>query len=99
PADRRRARPQRTRVFVAASTGPTWLEIRNYSVSGRQLFTETLHLHKSLFFRARRLWIDIGQPGNLKASVNGRAITFPGRGRTVTVLVTRTGAAVASTHA
>ncbi len=56
-------------------------------------------LHKSLFFRARRLWIDIGQPGNLKASVNGRAITFPGRGRTVTVLVTRTGAAVASTHA
>jgi len=84
---------------VVASTGPSWLEIRNYSVSGRQLFTGTLDLHKSLFFRARRLWIDIGQPGNLKASVNGRAITFPGRGRTVTVLVTRTGAAVASTHA
>jgi len=99
PAHQRPARPQRIRFFVVASTGPSWLEIRNYSVSGRQLFTGTLDLHKSLFFRARRLWIDIGQPGNLKASVNGRAITFPGRGRTVTVLVTRTGAAVASTHA
>ena len=99
PARQRPARPQRIRFFVVASTGPSWLEIRNYSVSGRQLFTGTLDLHKSLFFRARRLWIDIGQPGNLKASVNGRAITFPGGGRTVTVLVTRTGATVAPTHA
>jgi cytoskeleton protein RodZ len=96
---RKRARVQRIRFFVVAANGPSWLEIRNYSVSGRPLFTGTLDLHKSLFFRARRLWIDIGQPGNLKASVNGRAITFPGGGRTVTVLVTRNGATVASTHA
>ncbi len=95
----RPARPQRIRFFVVAASGPSWLEIRNYSVSGRPLFTGTLDLHKNLFFRARRLWIDIGQPGNLKASVNGRAITFPGNGRTVTVLVTKTGATVAPTHA
>jgi cytoskeleton protein RodZ len=99
PARRRPARPQRIRFFVVAANGPSWLEIRNYSVSGRPLFTGTLDLHKSLFFRARRLWIDIGQPGSLKASVNGRAITFPGGGRTVTVLVTKTGATVAPTHA
>jgi cytoskeleton protein RodZ len=99
PAHRRPARPQRIKFFVVAASGPSWLEIRNYSVSGRPLFTGTLDLHKNLFFRARRLWIDIGQPGNLKASVNGRAITFPGGGRTVTVLVTRTGATVAPTHA
>jgi cytoskeleton protein RodZ len=99
PARQRPARPQRIRFFVVAASGPSWLEIRNYSVSGRPLFTGTLDLHKSLFFRAKRLWIDIGQPGNLKASVNGQAITFPGGGRTVTVLVTRTGATVAPTHA
>ena len=75
------------------------MEIRNYSVSGRQLFAGTLDLHKHLFFQARRLWIDIGQPGALKASVNGRAIVFPGGGRTVTVLVTKNGATVAATHA
>ena len=96
---RRPARPQRIKFFVVAASGPSWLEIRNYSVSGRPLFTGTLDLHKSLFFRARRLWIDIGQPGNLKASVNGRAITFPGGGRTVTVLVGKNGATVTSTHA
>ena len=94
----RAVRPK-IKFFVVATNGSSWLEIRNYSVSGRPLFTGTLDLHKSLFFRARRLWIDIGQPGNLKASVNGRAIAFPGGGRTVTVLVTRNGATVASTHA
>ena len=96
---RRPARPRRIRFFVVAATGPSWLEIRNYSVSGRQLFAGTLDLHKHLFFQARRLWIDIGQPGALKASVNGRAIVFPGGGRTVTVLVTKNGATVAATHA
>jgi cytoskeleton protein RodZ len=99
PPARRPVRPKRIRFFVVASSGPSWLEIRNYSVSGRPLFTGTLDLHKSLFFRARRLWIDIGQPGNLKASVNGRAIVFPGGGRTVTVLVGKNGATVAPTHA
>ena len=68
-------------------------------MSGRALFTGTLDLHKSLFFRAKRLWIDIGRPASLKASVNGSAITFPGGGHSVTVLVTRTGAIVAPTHA
>jgi hypothetical protein len=97
---RRPARPRRIRFFVVAATGPSWLEIRNYSVSGRPLFTGTLDLHKHLFFEARRLWIDIGRPANLKASVNGTAITFPGGGgRSVTVLVTKNGATVAPTHA
>jgi helix-turn-helix protein/uncharacterized protein DUF4115 len=95
----RPAVPQRIKFFVVAASGPSWLEIRNYSASGRPLFTGTLDLHKNLFFRARRLWIDIGQPGNLKASVNGRAIAFPGSGRTVTVLVGKNGATVAPTHA
>lgn len=91
--------PKQIRFFVVASNGPSWLEIRNYSVSGRPLFTGTLDLHKNLFFKARRLWINIGQPGNLKASINGRAISFPGSGQSVTVLVTPRGATVAPTPA
>jgi Helix-turn-helix domain/RodZ C-terminal domain len=99
PAHRRPARPRRIRFFILAASGPSWMEIRNYSVSGRALFTGTLDFHEHLFFRARRLWIDIGRPASLKASVNGKAITFPGGGRAVTVLVGRNGATVAPTHA
>ena len=82
------------RFFVFAATGSSWLEIRNYSVSGAQLFTGTLDFHKGLFFAKRRLWIDIGRPAVLKASINGRPVTFPGNGRSVTVLVSRTGVTV-----
>jgi len=99
PTQKPAVRNKRIHFFVLAANGPSWLEIRNYSVSGRPLFTGTLDLHKHLFFHARRLWIDIGQPGNLKASVNGRAIAFPGGGGTVTVLVSRNGATVAPSHA
>jgi cytoskeleton protein RodZ len=99
PARQRPTRPRLNKFFIVATSGSSWLEIRNYSVSGRPLFTGTLDLHKSLFFQAKRLWIDIGRPTSLKASVNGRAITFPGGGYSVTVLVTRSGATVAPTHA
>jgi cytoskeleton protein RodZ len=92
-------RPKKIRFFVVASTGPSWMEVRNYSSSGRTMFTGTLDLHKNLFFTARRLWINLGQPGNLKASINGRAVTFPGGGRSVTVLVTRSGVTLAPTSA
>jgi cytoskeletal protein RodZ len=85
--------------FVVAATGSSWLEIRNYSVSGRPLFSGTLDFHKSLFFEKRRLWIDIGRPAVLKASINGRAVTFPGNGRSVTVLVSRSGVTVARSTA
>jgi hypothetical protein len=98
PPRKQTVRPQQIKFFVVATNDSSWLEIRNYSVSGRPLFTGTLDLHKSLFFRAKRLWIDIGRPAGLKASVNGKAITFPGGGHSVTVLVTRTGATVAPTH-
>jgi hypothetical protein len=91
----RAARPKKIRFFVIAATGPSWMEVRNYSASGRTMFTGTLDLHKNLFFTARRLWIDIGRPAGLKASINGRVVTFPGNGRSVTVLVTRTGVTVA----
>jgi len=70
------ARPAKFRFFVVSTSGNCWMEVRNYSVNG---------------FVARRLWIDFGSPGNVKASVNGQAVTIPGGGRTVTVQVTRHG--------
>jgi hypothetical protein len=85
------ARPATFRFFVVSTSGNCWMEVRNYSVNGRTLYAGTLQLHQYQRFVARRLWIDFGSPGNVKASVNGQAVTIPGGGRTVNVLVTRHG--------
>jgi cytoskeleton protein RodZ len=85
------ARPARFRFFVVSTGGNCWMEVRNYSVNGRTLYAGTLQLHQYQRFVARRLWIDFRSPGNVKASVNGQAVTIPGGGRTVTVQVTRNG--------
>jgi hypothetical protein len=85
------ARPAKFRFFVVSTSGNCWMEVRNYSVNGRTLYAGTLQLHQYQRFVARRLWIDFGSPGNVKASVNGQAVTIPGGGGTVTVQVTRHG--------
>jgi hypothetical protein len=85
------ARPAKFRFFVVATAGDCWMEVRNYSANGRTLYAGTLQLHQFQRFVARRLWIDFGSPGNVRASVNGQAVTIPGGGRTVAVQVTRHG--------
>jgi cytoskeleton protein RodZ len=89
------ARPSKFRFFVVATGGDCWMEVRNYSANGRTLYAGTLQLHQFQRFVARRLWIDFGSPGNVRASVNGRAVTIPGGGRTVAVQVTRQGVSLA----
>jgi hypothetical protein len=83
------------RFFVVAVGGSCWMDVRNYSSSGRTLFTGTVDPGQSHRFVARRLWMSLGNPGRLKASLNGRVVAFPGNGRPVTVRVTRQGITVA----
>ena len=87
------------RFFVLAIGGSCWMDVRNYSASGRTLFTGTVDPGQSHRFVARRLWISLGNPARLKASLNGRIVGFPGNGRPVTVLVTRQGVSLAPTRA
>jgi len=99
------ARPAKLRFFVLAANGNCWMDVRNFSSSGPSLYTGTLTLHQfqrfvsgTLYagrFVARRLWINFGNPGNVKAAINGRPVTIPGGGRPVMVLVTRQGVSVA----
>jgi cytoskeleton protein RodZ len=91
----KRARPAKLRLVVLASNGDCWMEVRNYSSSGRALYTGTLQLHQWQRFVARRLWINFGNPGNVKAAINGRPVAIPGGGRSVMVLVTPRGVSVA----
>jgi cytoskeleton protein RodZ len=89
------APPVKIRFFVIATAGNCWMEVRNYSANGKALYTGTLQYRQSQFFRARRLWINFGNPANVKASVNGRQVTIPGGGRSVMVLVSSHGVSVA----
>ena len=83
--------PANVRFFVVAVSGNCWMDVRNYSASGKTLFTGTVQLHQFQRFVARRLWISFGNPGNVKAAVDGKPVTLPGGGRSVTVLVTSRG--------
>ena len=93
---RKVARAARIRFFVVATRGNCWMDVRNYSASGKTLYTGTLQLHQHLGpLAARRLWINFGSPGNVKAAVNGTSVSRPGNGRSVMVLVTARGVSVA----
>jgi hypothetical protein len=93
---RKAARSAKMRFFVVATRGNCWMEVRNYSASGKTLYTGTLQLHQHLGpLAARRLWINFGSPGNVKAAVNGKLVAIPGAGRSVMALVTARGVSVA----
>ncbi|HUK95278.1 MAG TPA: RodZ domain-containing protein [Gaiellaceae bacterium] len=87
--------PTRFAFFVVAVGGSCWMDVRNYSSSGRTLFTGTVDPGQYHRFLARRLWISFGDPGHVKASLNGRAVTIPGGGRPVAVRITRQGVSIA----
>ena len=93
---RRVVAPAKIRFFVVATTGDCWMEVRNYSASGKTLYTGTLQYHQHLGpLSARRLWINFGNPGRVKAAVNGRPVVLPGGGKSVQVLVSLHGVTVA----
>jgi cytoskeleton protein RodZ len=93
---RKAARPAKIHFFAFAARGNCWMEVRNYSASGRTLYTGTLQYRQHLGpLVARRLWINFGSPGNVKAAVNGRPVAIPGAGRSVMVLVSSRGVSVA----
>jgi hypothetical protein len=91
---RKAVRPARIAFFVLATRGDCWMDVRNYSASGRTLYTGTVQQGQSQRFVARRIWINFGNPGNVKAAVNGRPVTIPGGGRSVMVLVSSRGVSV-----
>jgi cytoskeleton protein RodZ len=82
-------KPVRLRLYLSATHGNCWMDVRNWSQNGRPLYTGTLELGQAKLFRARRLWINFGAPSNLSVALNGRPLTVPtGGSSTATVLVT-----------
>jgi cytoskeleton protein RodZ len=90
---RGRSQPVRLRLYLRASHGNCWMEIRNGSQNGAPRYTGTLELGQAKLFVARRLWIRFGNAANLSAVLNGRLVTIPGDGTPVNVLITPHGVA------
>lgn len=72
---------------LVAVDGPSWLEARVGSRAGRPLYYALLEKGASVRLVGRRLWLRLGAPGNLAATLNGRPLPLPAQ--TGNVLVSR----------
>jgi hypothetical protein len=93
PQTVRRA-PRLLRIELRAAHGPCWLLVRLNSETGRVLYDRTLPQADSARFVARRLWIRIGAPWNLEATLDGKPLRLPGT--TASVVVSPAGLANAA---
>jgi hypothetical protein len=83
----RKARP--ATLVLTAAQGPCWLSVHLGSRAGRNLHEGTLEQGQSLRFAAKRLWIRLGAPSNLEASLKGARVSLPDD--TANVVVTAAG--------
>ena len=69
-------KPVSFRLYVRAAGGNCWMEVRNWSSSGKTRFSGTVEPGQSQRFVARRLWITFGNPGNLAVAYNGIVVNL-----------------------
>jgi cytoskeleton protein RodZ len=69
--------PQTARFDLVAARGPCWLSVRLGSDTGRLLYERTLEAGQRARFVANRLWLRIGAPWNIDATLNGRRAQLP----------------------
>jgi hypothetical protein len=70
--------PVSFRLYVRALHGNCWMDVRNWSASGKSRYTGTVELGQDQRWVARRLWINFGAPGNLAIVFNGRLVHIQG---------------------
>ena len=70
--------PERAKLVLTAARGDSFLQVRNGGVNGKLLWEGTLEQGQvQRFLRYHRLWLDLDQPENLNARVNGRRVELP----------------------
>jgi cytoskeleton protein RodZ len=69
--------PARARITLIAARGPCWLSVRAGSESGRVLYERMLQTGERAGFAAARLWIRIGAPWNIDATLDGKPVALP----------------------
>ena len=78
------------RLIVTAQRGNCWLEVHSNSATGRIVFQGTLERGQRKLFSARKLWITLDRPENLRTILNGHTRILPGGG-VKTLIVTAQG--------
>jgi cytoskeletal protein RodZ len=73
----RKAKPALARVVLTASNGRCWLEAHLDSAAGKQLYSGVLEQGQTTRLQGRRLWMRLGAPSALTATLNGRGVTLP----------------------
>jgi hypothetical protein len=87
----------RARLVLTAARGESYVQVRSGGVNGKLLWEGTLEQGQSQrFVRHRRLWLDLDDPQNLDARLNGAEVEdFPTE--PAVVLVTTNGVRILST--
>jgi hypothetical protein len=89
PAPTRVVAPTLARLVLHASAGSCWIEAHADTSAGKQLYVGTLAQGQTLRLHARRIWMRVGAPSALTATLGGRAVALPHT--TANLLVTPSG--------
>ena len=81
--------PALARLVIVAARGPCWLGVHIGSRAGPLVYERTLEQGATARFVSKQLWIRIGAPWNVDATLNGRTLGLPVT--TGNVVVTPTG--------
>ena len=82
-------RPKVAKLEITAALDSSWLQVHRGSVTGPVVYQGTLEKGQKQLFAGRRLWIDVGRPEVLRATLNGRAVHFPTGGPKIIVVTVR----------
>jgi cytoskeletal protein RodZ len=78
-------------TFTLTANGPSFVKVRVGASSGKQVFAGTMDPGQYHRFYAKRLWVAASDPAALRATLQGKAITLPGRVKSTGVIVTASG--------
>jgi hypothetical protein len=82
-------RPRAATLVLTAVGGRCWVEARLGSAQGKVVRRATLEQGQSARFTARRLWLRLGAPAGLEATLDGKPVELPNG--TASLLVTTEG--------
>src|SRR5438105_3478855 len=77
------------RLSVTALRGPCWLQVHSGSVRGPIEFQGTLDQGEKQRFAARRLWITLDRPENVRVVLNGHVRRLPVGGPKTLIVTSR----------
>ncbi len=72
-----RSAPTTARLVLTAARGRCWLMVRRGSASGPLVFESTVAQGQTVRFTVGRLWIRVGAPWNLSATLSGKPLQLP----------------------